>query len=96
MENLDDLDVIPPTVMAAAKDEDDTPTDYYPTEGLNDEIIEDIHDKLDDDSKVNDIVDQVLGSKSTLETFVNQDRTDLDYSVFLENMDLDDSDKEEE
>lgn len=96
LENLDDLDAIPPTVMAAEKDEDDTPTDYYPTEGLNDEIIEDIHDKLDDDSKVNDIVDQVLGSKSTLETFVNQDRTDLDYSVFLENMDLDDSDKEEE
>ena len=70
--------------------------DIYPTEGVNDEIIEDIHDKLDDDSKVNDIVDQVLGSKSTLETFVNKDRTDLDYSVFLENMDLDDSDKEEE
>lgn len=97
LENIEDLDVIPPTVVAIEKKEDiDILDDIYPTEGQNDEIIEDIHDKLDDDSKVNDIVDQVLGSKSTLNTFVNKDRTDLDYSVFLENMDLDDSDKEEE
>lgn len=101
LENIEDLDDvadependIPPTVVAIEKNDSN---DIYPTEGVNDEIIEDIHDKLDDDSKVNDIVDQVLGSKSTLETFVNKDRTDLDYSVFLENMDLDDSDKEEE
>ena len=96
LENIEDLDVIPHTVVAIEKKESDIPGDIYPTEGQNDEIIEDIHDKLDDDSKVNDIVDQVLGSKSTLNTFVNKDRTDLDYSVFLENMDLDDSDKEEE
>lgn len=96
LENLEDLDEIPETVAAIEKKESDEPVDYYPTEGQNDEIIEEIHDQLDDDSKVNDIVDQVLGSKSTLNTFVNKDRTDLDYSVFLENMDLDDSDKEEE
>ena len=69
---------------------------YYPTEGINDEIIESIHENLDDDSKVNDIVDQVLGSKSTLETFVNKDRTDIDYSVFLESVELSDSNEEEE
>ena len=104
LEGLEDLDditdldetEIPPTVVAIDKKNSDVPNDIYPTEGQNDEIIEDIHDKLDDDSKVNDIVDQVLGSKSSLNTFVNKDRTDLDYSVFLENMDLDDSDKEEE
>lgn len=64
--------------------------DYYPTATPNAEIIGDIHEQLDDDSKVNKIVDRVLGSKSTLDTFVNKDRTDIDYSVFLENMNLDD------
>ena len=96
LENIDNLDEIPPTVVAIDKKDGDGAADIYPTQGQNDEIIEDIHDQLDDNSKVNDIVDQVLGSKSTLNTFVNKDRTDLDYSVFLENMDLDDSDKEEE
>ena len=96
LENLDDLDDIPETVAAIDKKEPEIPVDYYPTEGQNDEIIEEIHDQLDDDSKVNDIVDQVLGSKSTLNTFVNKDRTDIDYSVFLENMELDDDDKEGE
>ncbi len=96
LDETDDSDDIPQTVVAIDKKESDIPDDIYPTEGQNDEIIEEIHDQLDDDSRVNDIVDQVLGSKSTLNTFVNKDRTDLDYSVFLENMDLDDSDKEEE
>ena len=73
--------------------------EYYPTEGINDEIIENIHDNLDDDSPVIEIVDQVLGSKSSLETFVNKDRTDIDYSVFLESVDIDtqaDDDDDEE
>ena len=67
----------------------------YPTEGINDEIIENIHENLDDNSKVNQIVDQVLGSKSTLETFVNKDRTDIDYSVFLESVELDEDEAKE-
>ena len=69
-------------------------TDYYPTESVNAEIIESIHENLDDDSKVNEIVDKVLGSKSTLETFVNKDRTDIDYSVFLESVELEEADDE--
>ena len=91
LENIDDLD-------ALDKAESDTAEagDIYPTEGINDEIIENIHENLDDNSKVNDIVDQVLGSKSTLETFVNKDRTDIDYSVFLESVELEEADSDEE
>ncbi|MBR2591045.1 MAG: cell division ATP-binding protein FtsE [Clostridia bacterium] len=88
LENLDDLEP-----LESAKGDE---ADIYPTEGINDEIIENIHDNLDDDSKVNDIVDQVLGSKSTLETFVNKDRTDIDYSVFLESVELEENDSKEE
>ena len=87
LENLEDLEPL------TTEQESD---DIYPTEGPNDEIIESIHDNLDDDSKVNDIVDQVLGSKSTLETFVNKDRTDIDYSVFLESVELEENSSEEE
>lgn len=85
LENIEDF----------AAPETDEKEDYYPTEGLNDEIIENIRENLDDDSKVNDIVDKVLGSKSTLETFVNKDRTDIDYSVFLESVELDEESEEE-
>ena len=85
LENLDDL-----------KPVEKPGDDIYPTEGINDEIIENIHENLNDNSKVNDIVDQVLGSKSALETFVNKDRTDIDYSVFLESVELEESDSEEE
>ena len=88
LENLDDLTPIEPAQSEEA--------DIYPTEGINDEIIENIHENLDDDSRVNEIVDQVLGSKSTLETFVNKDRTDIDYSVFLESVELEENDGEEE
>ena len=89
LENIQDL-------SEPAAEEAEQPTDYYPTEGINDEIIENIHDNLDDDSRVNEIVDQVLGSKSSLETFVNKDRTDIDYSVFLESVELDEEDDSEE
>ena len=66
-----------------------------PAEGVNAEIIESIHDSLDDDSKVVDIVDRVLGSQSTLDTFVNKDRTDIDYSVFLESVNLEEEEDDE-
>ena len=93
LENLEDLE---PLKKEQAEDSDTAPEEsMYPTEGINDEIIENIHENLDDDSKVNDIVDQVLGSKSTLETFVNKDRTDIDYSVFLESVELEENDEEE-
>ena len=92
LENLEDLEPL-------KKEQTETDTapeeSMYPTEGINDEIIENIHENLDDNSKVNEIVDQVLGSKSTLETFVNKDRTDIDYSVFLESVELEKSDEEE-
>ena len=93
LENLEDLE---PLKKEQAEASDTAPEEsMYPTEGINDEIIENIHENLDDDSKVNDIVDQVLGSKSTLETFVNKDRTDIDYSVFLESVELEENDEEE-
>ena len=92
LENIEDLEAEQKTEVLQ---EDATP-DYYPSEGINDEIIENIHENLDDNSKVNEIVDQVLGSKSTLETFVNKDRTDIDYSVFLESVELGENDSEEE
>ena len=95
LENITDLNDPEPEEAEA----EETQTEYYPTEGVNDEIIENIHDNLDDDSPVIEIVDQVLGSKSALETFVNKDRTDIDYSVFLESVDLDtqaDDDDDEE
>lgn len=99
LENITDLDDLDSQndleTAESAPDTESAPQDYYPTEGINDEIIENIHENLDDDSKVNDIVDQVLGSKSTLETFVNKDRTDIDYSVFLESINLEENDGEE-
>ena len=84
LENITDL----------SETEEEEVKDYYPTESVNAEIIESIHENLDDDSKVNDIIDKVLGSKSTLETFVNKDRTDIDYSVFLESVELEEADDE--
>ncbi|MBQ6380489.1 MAG: cell division ATP-binding protein FtsE [Clostridia bacterium] len=97
IEDLDELDALESTKteIVSKDDDEDAVEDIYPTEGINDEIIENIHENLDDDSKVNDIVDRVLGSKSTLETFVNQDRTDIDYSVFLESVELEETDSEE-
>lgn len=75
--------------------ESEKDTVYESLEHPNAEIIDSIHEKLDDDSRVQNIVDDVLGSKSTLDTFVNKDRTDIDYSVFLENMENKDGEGEE-
>ena len=91
LENIEDLEELD----SVEEELGEETVDIYPTEGINDEIVESIHENLDDDSKVNEIVDQVLGSKSTLETFVNKDRTDIDYSVFLDSVELEDSDSEE-
>ncbi|MBE6818164.1 MAG: cell division ATP-binding protein FtsE [Ruminococcaceae bacterium] len=91
LENIEDLEELDSVEEELTEES----VDIYPTEGINDAIVENIHENLDDDSHVNEIVDQVLGSKSSLETFVNKDKTDIDYSVFLESVELEDSDSEE-
>ncbi len=83
------------TEQAQSGSEAEQDTVYESLEHPNAEIIDSIHEKLDDDSRVQNIVDDVLGSKSTLDTFVNKDRTDIDYSVFLENMENKDEEGEE-